>query len=236
MRRTVHRADTGREFRGIPMHAAGGVHEYAVHQVESRIPPGAFVLDVGTGSGALAARLEDRGYRVLACDLNGSGYRGGAPFVEWDVASASAPPSIEQGSLDGICAIEILEHVENPSQALRNLFALLKPGGSIVVSTPNLTHPRSRVKFLLRGAPAYFGRAEFFDSGHRTLLPDWMLELMLQEAGFEGVAISYAGSMGLRRGSRLAYALVSAFFKFMQIPLSPRTDDGCITFAIARKP
>jgi hypothetical protein len=106
----------------------------------------------------------------------------------------------------------------------------------IVVSTPNLAHPRSRVKFLFRGAPAYFGPAEFFDSGHRTLLPHWMLGLMLDEASFEGVSISFAGSMGLAGTARFAFALASPMLGLMGMRQSPSTDDGCITFATARRP
>jgi len=174
----IHRADTGRSFEGIAIHAAQGVHEYAASLVGAGLPTGARLLDAGAGSGALSARLARLGYDVVAADLDASSFGGGVPIVEWDVAATSLPSGIDPGTFDGVCAIETLEHVADPSRALRNLFALLRPGGLLVVSTPNVTHPRSRIKFLLRGAPAYFGRQEFWMSGHRTILPDWLLGLL----------------------------------------------------------
>ena len=232
----IHRADTGRSFEGVAIHAAQGVHEYAASLVRAGLPTGARLLDAGAGSGALSARLARLGYDVVAADLDASSFGGGVPIVEWDVAATSLPSGIDPGTFDGVCAIETLEHVADPSRALRNLFALLRPGGLLVVSTPNVTHPRSRIKFLLRGAPAYFGRQEFWMSGHRTILPDWLLGLLVAEAGFESSETSYAGSMQLRGAQRLGYGVASVAFRALGWLPDPRTDDGCIAFIMARKP
>ncbi len=236
MPETIHRGVTGRDFEGVCIHAALGVHEHAALLVLAALAPGARLLDAGAGSGALTTRLASLGYDVIASDLDGSWFQGGTPIVEWDLASASLPAGIDPGSFDGVCAIETLEHVHDPTQALRNLYALLRPGGRLVVSTPNVTHPRSRVKFLLRGAPAYFGRLEFHMPGHRTILPDWLLGALVAEAGFEDAQTSYAGSMQLHGVQRLGYGVASVVFRLLGWLPEPRTDDGCITFITARKP
>lgn len=232
----IHRADSGRSYRGIPMHAAGGVHEYALRLVRAGLPPGATVLDVGAGSGALSARLQDAGFSVTACDINAEGYAATAPLVTWNATGESLPGGIAEGTLDCVCAIEVLEHMENPLQALRNFRLLLKPGALLVVSTPNVAHPRSRLKFLLRGEPSYFGRTEYFSSGHRTILPGWMLELHVREAGFEALHTTYAGRLGLSGFEKLAYEAMSPAFALLRMQPLPRTDDGCITFIAARRP
>jgi SAM-dependent methyltransferase len=168
--------------------------------------------------------------------LDTGDYRAGPPVVEWDAAGTALPPGVKPGSFDGVCAVEMLEHVENPRQALRNFFALLRPGGILIVSTPNVSHPRSRLKFLLRGAPSYFGRTEYYGSGHTTMLPDWMLELHLKETGFEHVAVEYAGLMGLTGKQQMAYRAIEPALSMLRLLPSPRVDDGCVTFAIGRKP
>ncbi|MGH2633505.1 MAG: class I SAM-dependent methyltransferase, partial [Tepidiformaceae bacterium] len=232
----IHRADSGRSYQGIPMHAAGGVHEYALKLVRTRVAPGSTVLDVGTGSGALSARLHDAGFAVTACDISGAGYAAEPPLVIWDATGESLPRGIAEGTLDCVCAIEVIEHMENPLQALRNFRSLLKPGGLLVVSTPNVSHPRSRLKFLLRGEPSYFGPTEYFSSGHRTILPDWMLQLHAREAGFEELRVTYAGLLGLSGAGKLAYTAMAPLFAVLGMQPKPRTDDGCVTFITARRP
>lgn len=236
MPEAVHRWETGRSFEGVAIHAARGVHEHAAQLVQATLTPGARLLDVGAGSGALTSRLAGLGYVVTATDLDGSSFMGQAPLVEWDLAAASLPAGMDPDSYDGICAIETLEHVHDPTRALQNLYALLRPGGRLVISTPNVTHPRSRVKFLLRGSPAYFGSEEFHMPGHRTILPDWLLSALVVEAGFEDLQVSYAGSMELRGVQRLGYRVASVAFRMLRCLPEPRTGDGCITFIAARKP
>ncbi len=231
----VHRATaSGRAYRDLPIHAADGVHEYALELVSST-GPGQRVLDVGSGSGALAQRLHDAGFQVTASDLDPTDYWAAPPAYAWDAAGREVPEALGSG-FDVVAAIEVLEHVENPLQALRNFHDLLRPGGLLVASTPHVGHPRSRLKFLVQGTPSYFGPREFFASGHRTLLPDWALELHAKAAGFTDVSVSYAGSLGLPPAQRLAYsAILPAFLLSGQMP-TPRRQDGCITFVTGRKP
>lgn len=216
------------------MHSAAGVHEHAFSIIQANVSAGSSVLDVGTGSGALASRLMGAGYDVTATDLDAEDYRAAAPIILWDVSDQNIPTDLRLRPYDAVAAIEVLEHVENPLQALRNVRELLQPGGFVVVSTPHLSHPRSRIKFLIRGAPSYFGEAEYYLPGHRSLLPDWLLKRHLEEAGFTDVRLSYAGSLGLRGKQRWLYvALKPLLFALRALP-TPRVDDGCVTFAAAR--
>lgn len=232
----VHRgAASGGTFGGIQIHAAAGIHEYALRLVGRERPAPARVLDVGTGSGALAARLDAAGYDVVAADLETSDYAARPPVVAWDLDSAEVPAEL-LGAFDVACAIEVLEHVENPLQALRNLFHVLRPDGLLVASTPNVGHPRSRIKFLLRGAPAFFGPEEYLATGHRTMLPDWLLRRHLEAAGFEDVRLSYAGAYGLSGASRLGYRALVPAFRLLRMMPSPRDRDGAAAFALARRP
>lgn len=232
----THRADSGRNYRGILVHAAEGVHRYAADLATRLLPLHARILDVGSGSGGLAARLDDAGFDVLGSELDTTDYRARPPVVQWDAASATLPPGCTPASFDAVCAVEMFEHVENPRQALRNFMALLKPGGRLIVSTPNVTHIRSRLKFLLRSAPSYFGRTEYFGSGHTTLMPDWMLELHVRGAGFRDVDVSYVGRLGLTGKQALLYQLAEPVPTLFQLLPAPRVDDRCVTFVVARKP
>jgi SAM-dependent methyltransferase len=231
----THRgAASGGQFQGLRIHAAAGVHDYAARLVERHRPGPARVLDVGCGSGALSARLAAAGYDVLAADYDTSDYAAAPPVVAWDLAGPTVPAEL-RGAFDVACAIEVLEHVENPLQALRNLHEVLRPSGLLVASTPNIGHPRSRMKFLLRGAPSYFGWAEYVDTGHRTPLPDWLLRRHLEATGFADVEISYGGSFGLTGAQRFVYRALAASLALVRAMPQPRVGDGMATFAVARR-
>jgi SAM-dependent methyltransferase len=227
-------AASGGQFQGLQIHAAAGVHDYAVRLVERHRRRPARVLDAGCGSGALSARLDAAGYEVLAADYDVSDYAAGPPHIRWDLSSPSVPDDL-RGAFDVACAIEVLEHVENPLQALRNLHEVLRPSGVLVASTPNIGHPRSRLKFLVRGAPCYFGWAEYVDTGHRSPLPDWLLRRHLEATGFTDVEVSYGGSFGLTGAQRLLYRAMVPLFALVGAMPRPRDGDGMATLAVARR-
>lgn len=231
---TIHRGGHGRSYQDLPIHAAEGVHEYAHGLIAREVPRGSCILDVGAGSGALSQRLSDAGYAVTAADFDLRDYRAAPRAVEWDVVNPDLPRELTQGGYDAICAIEVLEHVENPLQALRNLRTLLRPRAILVVSTPHLGHPKSRIKFLLRGAPSYFGSAEYHDTGHRTLLPDWLLLRHLESAGYIDAAVSYAGSFGLSGWRSLAYRILGTLLGAMNALPTPRLGDGAVVFVVVK--
>lgn len=228
---TVHRADMGRHYRGLPMHAAAGVHEYALALAKHHLEPGVTVLDAGCGIGALAQRLHDAKFVVTATDVDTSDYRGEPPSFEWDITDPKGAPS---DTYAAVFAVEVLEHLENPLAALRNLRALLQPGGTLIVSTPHLGHPRSRIKYLLRGAPAYFGRVEYHQTGHRTMLPDWLLVRHLETVGFTSIDVSYGGRLELTGPGRYPYAVLRSILSLLRRMPAPRVGDGAATFVVAR--
>ena len=87
--------------------------------------PPARVLEIGAGSGALAAQLRDGGYDVLAIDpaANGAGVEAVA------LLDVHEPP----GSFDAAVAIVSLHHVEPLRESLRRLAELLRPGAVLAV-------------------------------------------------------------------------------------------------------
>lgn len=50
-------------------------------------------------------------------------------------------PAIKENSLDIIYCSEVVEHLPDPEQLLANFFGWLKPGGVLIMSTPNGGHP-----------------------------------------------------------------------------------------------
>ena len=104
--------------------------------------PEARVLDLACGCGYGAAHLSEAPRRtVIGLDQSGeaTGYgrsRYGSSRLHFLRACAAAVP-LKSQSLDGVVALEMIEHVEDAKGVLSEIHRLLKPGGVCVVSTPN---------------------------------------------------------------------------------------------------
>jgi 2-polyprenyl-3-methyl-5-hydroxy-6-metoxy-1,4-benzoquinol methylase len=108
-------------------------------------------LDLGAGSGALAVRLREAGWDVVAADFNAADYEAGVPFVRIDFNRQDFAAELGPGSFRLITSVEVIEHVENPIGFLRNVKRLLKPDGVAVLTTPNVDSTPARIKFLFLG-------------------------------------------------------------------------------------
>jgi ubiquinone/menaquinone biosynthesis C-methylase UbiE len=96
---------------------------------------GSRVLDVGTGSGALADELVRRGAAVLAVDLSLSMLRRGArerpPAAVADVRALPVP----SGSVDLVTASFVLNHLDVPADGVRECARTLRAGGRLLATT-----------------------------------------------------------------------------------------------------
>jgi cyclopropane fatty-acyl-phospholipid synthase-like methyltransferase len=118
------------------------------------LPPGARVLDAPCGgSAALTLALIEKGFSVTGADLDAEAKaRLGSAFEKVDLDTLLPWPD---KSFDAAVSTEGIEHLENHFSFLREMCRILKPGGILVLTTPNLTALRSRVRFLGSG---FFGR------------------------------------------------------------------------------
>src|ERR1700722_19884410 len=102
-----HRSDTQtvQNYKGIPFHAANGVHQVVRELLGERLKRGSKVADVGAGHGALSARLHDAGFDVTAFELDCKNW--GAKEVtchECDL-NESIDSLTEHGPYQAICAV-----------------------------------------------------------------------------------------------------------------------------------
>jgi SAM-dependent methyltransferase len=218
-RETIQRTASTRSYAGHSIHAAPGVHEYAVAMVRAALPQGGRVLEVGAGCGALALRLRDAGFDVVPTDLD--------PPHDWIARLDLDNPEWTdetRGPFDMVVCVETLEHVENPRQVLRSIRLLLRAGDQLLVSTPNITHPHSRLKMFLRGAPYIFGPEHYYQPGHISILPNWMLTEHVRLAGFDDIRVTTAGDTDYHGVRRLVHRIETVLLSM--IGLRHRADDG----------
>jgi 2-polyprenyl-3-methyl-5-hydroxy-6-metoxy-1,4-benzoquinol methylase len=96
---------------------------------------------------------------------------------------------------DIVIASEVIEHLENPRFTARELYRLCRPGGHVIITTPNNESLRSLLALGIRGQFVYFDKGWY--PGHITPLVRKDLVRILVEAGFEplGFRFSATGSL-----------------------------------------
>lgn len=141
---------------GRLVRALHGTHERVVETALRYVTPGARVLDLGAGSGALAERLQAERFRVTAADIKNY-FELNTEFVELDFNDPAFDQKLSV-EFDLITSVEVIEHLENPTAFLRSICRLLKPNGVAILTTPNVENVPARLKFLLGGRSAGDGQ------------------------------------------------------------------------------
>jgi ubiquinone biosynthesis O-methyltransferase len=185
--------ERGLEYaHSAPAHTAG----YLEGPLLAELGPlaGAALLDIGCGNGALTASLAKSGANVTGIDLSESGIalaRTTHPEVRYEVASVYDDLHARFGAFDRVVALEVIEHLFDPRTFLRRAFETLKPGGTLVLSTPYHGYLKNVVLALSGKLDAHF--TVLWDGGHIKFFSQRTLATMLEEAGFVDLRFRGAG-------------------------------------------
>ncbi len=175
--------------------ARDGVHEKVLSFLEGK-PRGA-CLDIPTGPGALAAALHRIGFIVSCCDIDPAQFS--VEGLSVDTGDLNGKIPYRDGSFDYVCFLEAIEHTENPYNAVRELSRVLRPGGILILSTPNYLNIERRLKFLVTGFfTRPMSRETFLNACHGKTygmhlspIGYTLIRFALEHAGFAITDIAY---------------------------------------------
>ncbi len=129
------------------------------NQIIDAIDAGASVLDVGCGRGLLSSRLAEKGCKVIGVDGekdDRSFSQNMEKYIQHDLESGLPP--VGENVFDYVIAADVLEHIRSRARLLNDIAHCLKPGGTLIASTGNITLFVYRMLLLI-------GRFEYRDRG-----------------------------------------------------------------------
>ena len=137
--------------------AISGTHDFVVDALMRQREPGGEVevLDAAAGEGALSKKLVTAGFAVSACELFPDQFK--LSEVHCKRANLNEAWPYGDACFDAVLLVEVVEHIEDHQRMFTEAARVLKPGGKVLFTTPNILSLKSRMQFLFSGYFYSFG-------------------------------------------------------------------------------
>lgn len=123
------------------------IHQQFI-EITKSLPPGK-LLDVPCGSGVLSKHFEERGFEVHKADINPDQLKiSNVNFKKVDLNERIDYPD---NTFDYCLCVEGIEHTFNTYNVVKELSRVLKPSGTLYLSTPNVCRLKNRLQYFLTG-------------------------------------------------------------------------------------
>lgn len=166
-------------------------HQKVFDYIRKYVPKQANILELGPGTGIMLEKLYSGGYKNLA-------YIDTLDYIESqeiknlnigyiaDLNTQKVP--FPDHSFDLVIALQVMEHLENPSHLKREVSRLLKRGGGFILSVPHGHNLASKIRFFFAGNVMRFEK----DNEHITFLTHNVFsKVFLKDFVLEGVDYSH---------------------------------------------
>ncbi len=143
-----------------------------IAEIERALPGRGRILDFGCAAGYFLEVAKDHGWTISGVELSADMRSEAMASLKINIC-ASIDECPDQ-NLDALTLWEVIEHLPDPLVQLRRLFNRIRPGGVIMLSTPNnanwraLTDPQSWTVFRPPSHLVYFTSATLTELLHRA--------------------------------------------------------------------
>lgn len=172
-------------------------HGYITKPILSSLPVGnkLKIADLGCGNGYLARLLDGMGHRVSALDSSKDGIRiakESYPSIDFRCLSLYENLVPHIGSdYDVVTSSEVIEHLYDPRSFLRSAHAIMKGGGTLILTTPYHGYFKNLAMAVTGKLDKHF--TVNWDCGHIKFFSVKTLTMMVEEQGFRNVRFRFAG-------------------------------------------
>jgi 2-polyprenyl-3-methyl-5-hydroxy-6-metoxy-1,4-benzoquinol methylase len=189
-----------KRYRRVAADASAGISNDTIYRnferIVSELTLSGDLLDFGAGKGVLTQRLLSLRHfnSIAAVDIMPRPDEIDASII-WHSCDLNDATNIPNESFDVIVSAEVIEHLENPRAIAREWFRLLRPRGTLILSTPNNESWRALLALILRGHFVDFSDSSY--PAHITALVRKDIERILTEAGFSPPQIAFSNVGGI---------------------------------------
>jgi SAM-dependent methyltransferase len=158
-----------------------------VEMLSSHLAPGMAVLELGCGTGYFTRELARSGAQILAIDLSPNlleiaQTQTSAPNVRYEIQNAYAT-TYADATFDSVVGSSVLHHLEIEA-ASREIYRVLKPGGTMYFTEPNMLNPQVALQKNIPWIKRKLG-----DSPDETAFFRWPLRRLLKQTGYRDIRI-----------------------------------------------
>jgi 2-polyprenyl-3-methyl-5-hydroxy-6-metoxy-1,4-benzoquinol methylase len=171
-----------------------GVSADAIYRLTARVlrerGAAGTLVDAGCGTGNLWRTVSSLFSRCVAVDaVRYDGFDDDERIAFQAADLDREPLPVSHGSADVAAAVEVIEHLENPRAFVRELVRVVRPGGLVVITTPNQLSLLSLLTLIAKQRFSAFQDASY--PAHRTALLEIDLRRIAAECGLCDVEIRY---------------------------------------------
>lgn len=177
------------------------------------------LLEVGCSKGIFLHLADKKGFNVTGLDTS----QYAIDFIKKNfkfkaLHSEVSDAGFQDDQFDIIVMIDVIEHLEDPGEMLFDLYRVLKPGGIIIIDTPNETSLINRISFF-----SYFASLKLFkflvrsnhDIEHLSYFSPLGIRILLEKYSFKILRYKYfnidPSIMGLNRYIIFCAKIISFF-------------------------
>jgi SAM-dependent methyltransferase len=158
-----------------------------VRMLSGHLKPGMTVLELGCGAGCFTRQLARSGADIIAIDVSPelleiARSNCSAPNVRYQIENAFAL-SYDDAVFDSVVGSSVLHHLEIEA-ALRDVYRVLKPAGTIFFTEPNMLNPQIAIQKNIPWIKRKLG-----DSPDETAFFRWPLRRLLEQTGYRDIQI-----------------------------------------------
>ncbi len=152
------------------------------------------VLDVGCGFATTSAEVEKRGNRVTGIEMNGDAVAKASArltsVLQADLRDiGSVSESLGEARFDVVMFADVLEHLPDPLAVIRGYLHFLRPGGTVIVSLPNVA--LWSVRLMLLSGKFNYADSGVLDRTHLRFFTRRTARELLAAAGLDVVRTTY---------------------------------------------